>query len=187
MIKELLHNLVGPWQPYVHFLLFAVMTLASAIAVVTLRNIVHCALFLCLAFIGVAGLFLLCNAEFLFAVQILIYVGAVTILLVFGILLSQREQGRQIVLNNRQTPWNILFITALTATILYVFRGTGYDWKVTPLSLEGTGVDPVVTEFISNTEAVGLSLMTTCTLIFEVMSMVLLVAMIGALIVAQKD
>jgi NADH-quinone oxidoreductase subunit J len=187
MIKELLHNLIGPWQPFIHFLLFAVMTLGSAVAVVTLRNIVHCALFLCLCFVGVAGLFALCNAEFLFAVQILIYVGAVTILMVFGILLSQKESGRQIVLNNRQTPWNVLFIGILAAMMLYVFHGTGFDWKVTPLSLEGTGVDPVVTDFISNTEAVGLSLMTTCTLIFEVMSMVLLLAMIGALIVAQKD
>src|SRR5512141_801873 len=71
------------------FLLLATVTLAGAVAAISLRNLVHCALALALCFVGVAGLYLQLNAQFVGFAQILVYVGAVAILIVFAILLTR--------------------------------------------------------------------------------------------------
>lgn len=84
------------------FFLLAVVILVCAILVVTLRNVFHSALFLVLTFFFVAGIYLMLNAEFLAAVQILIYVGAVTILILFAIMLTYQIQSRSIRQVNEQ-------------------------------------------------------------------------------------
>ncbi|MEW6203356.1 MAG: NADH-quinone oxidoreductase subunit J, partial [bacterium] len=76
-------NLTSIW-----FYLFAVVIVVSALCVVSMRNIVHCAMFLACTFTGVAALYVLLDADFLAAIQILIYVGAVTVLILFAIMLS---------------------------------------------------------------------------------------------------
>ncbi|MBM4248969.1 MAG: short chain dehydrogenase [Euryarchaeota archaeon] len=73
------------------FIIFAAVALISAILTLEAREIVHSVIFLCSTFVGVAGLFFLLNAEFLGIVQILIYVGAVTVLIAFAIILTRRD------------------------------------------------------------------------------------------------
>ena len=75
--------------PQVIFIILSVVTLACAVVVVASRNLFHSALFLALAFVGVAGLYLLLEAEFLAGIQILIYVGAIVTLIIFAIMLSR--------------------------------------------------------------------------------------------------
>jgi NADH-quinone oxidoreductase subunit J len=73
------------------FVIFAAVTLVSAILTLEAREIVHSVIFLCSTFVGVAGLYFLLNAEFLGIVQILIYIGAVTVLIAFAIILTRRD------------------------------------------------------------------------------------------------
>ena len=73
------------------FVIFAAITLLSAILTLEAREIIHSVIFLCSTFVGVAGLFFLLNAEFLGIVQILIYIGAVTVLIAFAIILTRRD------------------------------------------------------------------------------------------------
>src|SRR5262245_54368740 len=76
----------------VTFVIFAILTLAGAIAAMTLRNLVHCALALTVAFAGLAGIYLQLNAQFVGFAQVLIYIGAVAILIVFAILLTRGSE-----------------------------------------------------------------------------------------------
>jgi len=73
------------------FFILAAIAFVSAMLVVTVREVVHAALWLAVAFIGVAGLFILLNAEYLAIIQLLIYVGAVVVVILFGIMLTKRE------------------------------------------------------------------------------------------------
>lgn len=81
------------------FLVLGVLILVSALMVVTVRNLVHAALFLILCFAGVAGLYVLLQAEFLAVAQVLIYIGAITVLILFGIMLTRKITG------GAQPPW----------------------------------------------------------------------------------
>lgn len=81
--------MIGP--DMVFFIIFAVVAILSAILTLEAREIIHSVVFLCSTFVGVAGLFLLLNAEFLAIVQILIYIGAVTVLIAFAIILTRRD------------------------------------------------------------------------------------------------
>ena len=83
------------------FLILAGLTVVGALGTVLMRNIVHSALFLIVSFVGVAAIYVLLNADFLFAVQILIYVGAVATLILFGIMLTRGVRGNQPQNNNQ--------------------------------------------------------------------------------------
>ncbi|MCX6835676.1 MAG: NADH-quinone oxidoreductase subunit J [candidate division Zixibacteria bacterium] len=84
------------------FWVLATVIIVSGIMVVSLRNIFHCAMFLILCLSGVAGIFILLNAEFLAAAQVLIYVGAVAILMVFAIMLTSNLASKRIVMTNQK-------------------------------------------------------------------------------------
>ncbi|MEZ5358000.1 MAG: NADH-quinone oxidoreductase subunit J [Candidatus Zixiibacteriota bacterium] len=161
------------------FVILAILIVSSALAVVTLRNIFHCALMLILCLFCVAGLYILMYAEFLAVVQVLLYVGAVAILMIFAIMLTSRLAGREIQLSNEQT-----FIGGFLATV-FVF-GLGYLYykdieagQFARVSLKIPGAE--------NSLSIGKLLMTEYVLPFEVVSILLLAALIGAIILARKE
>jgi NADH-quinone oxidoreductase subunit J len=86
------------------FYALAGLVILAAVMVVSLKNLFHCALFLALAMFGVSGIFLYLGNEFLAAVQVLIYVGAVTILVIFGIMLTRNVMDEKVPARNRQVP-----------------------------------------------------------------------------------
>src|SRR2546425_4676159 len=98
------------------FTLLAGLTAGSAIAAMSLRNLVHCALSLVLTFAGLAGLFLHLNAEFVGLAQILVYVGAVSILIVFAILLTRGEDSPAPASIATATPWAVTIAVAAFVT-----------------------------------------------------------------------
>ena len=155
------------------FYAVAAVTVGSAIAVVTLRSIVHAALALVLAFVGVAGIYVLLNADFVAAVQVLVYAGAVTILLLFAIMLTRSPSSP------RSNPGNSQKIVALltAAVLLVVLVGV----------LVGAGWPAVAPPPTSSAEVLGKQLFTTYALPFEIASVLLLVAMVGAIILARED
>lgn len=108
------------------FYLLAAFIVISGVLVVTLRNVFHSALFLVLAFFAVAGIYLMLNAEFLAAVQVLIYVGAVTILMLFAIMLTYQIQSNSIRQVNEQViPAALISALFLVLTIFAVTRSFG--------------------------------------------------------------
>ena len=84
------------------FYLLSLVIIISALMVVTLKNIFHCALFLILTLFMVAGVYILLSAEFLAAVQVLIYVGAVSVLIIFAIMLTSQLTSKKIIQTNEQ-------------------------------------------------------------------------------------
>jgi NADH-quinone oxidoreductase subunit J len=140
--------------------------------VVSLRNLVHCALFLVLTFLGVAGVYVLLHADFLAGVQVLIYVGAITVLLLFGIMLTRRIAGQDVVVHNKQRFLGALGALALFWIIFSITQNAQFKTDTSAPS------DP--------TGAIGKALVSTYVLPFELASIVLLVAMIGAIIIARE-
>ena len=159
---------------HVAFAIMAAITLGSALMVVALRNIFHSLLFLALSFLGVAGIYLLLSADFLAAVQVLIYIGAITVLLMFALMLTHRVMSKNIVQTLNQWWLAPLSISAgLLVVLLRVF-------VLHPWNLKPTHAGPT-------TGIIGQALMTKYVLPFELASIVLLVAMIGAIILAKED
>lgn len=156
------------------FYLFAFLIVASALAVVTLRNIFHCALFLILCLFSVAGIYVMLYAEFLAVVQVLIYVGAVAILIIFAIMLTSKLTGRDVPMTNEQTFIGGFLSVILLFGIVYSFTGTLFRLSA--------GAPPERTAF-----AIGRVLMTTFVLPFELVSVLLLAALIGAIVIARRE
>ena len=156
------------------FLILAGLTLIGALGTVLMRNIVHSALFLIVAFVSVAGIYVLLNADFLFAVQILIYVGAVATLILFGIMLTRGVRGDQPQNNNQVLTAAIMALLLFSAVLVPVILNTVWPAR--------TEAAPQTT-----TALLGQELMQTYALPFEVVGLVLLVALVGAIIVARDN
>ena len=156
------------------FYALAAVTIVSSLAVVTMRNIVHAALALVLAFVGVAGIYILLSADFVAAVQVLIYAGAIAILLLFAIMLTRFPGSRRSNPANSQRGIALVMSSALLAVLVTVLLGT--NW-----------VAEAPAAATSSVEVIGRQLFTTYALPFEVASVLLLVAMVGAIILARED
>ena len=151
---------------------FALVVVTSAIWVVTLQNLFRAALSLGLVLVGVAGLFLLVGAEFLACVQILIYVGAILTLVVFAIMLTARVQGPAgSAASGRQWPAAVVSL-ALFALLAWVVAAIPSRAIATPHAV--------------SLQELGRELITTLALPFEVISVVFVAAMVGAIAVAAS-
>lgn len=160
-------------QQYV-FALTALAMAVGAVRVVTTKNLVHGALWLVVVLGGMAIAFVLLTAELLAWVQVLIYVGAVIVLLLFGLMLTRAPIGKG-TLDNQQRGLAALVaggIFAITSSVLYrAFEGQNIRLRPQAFS----------------TEALGEEIFTRFVLPFEIVSVLLLAAMIGAVILAKRD
>jgi len=177
--------------PTVLFWIIAVILVGSALLVVGLRNIVHSALALVVLFGMAAGIYLLLNAEFIAIVQILIYVGAVTILILFALMLTRtRNLSTQSNLNNRQ--WWLAAIISVVLGLAIIFAVTLGQYST---AHTGTGTAYGATSACvlppNNVIYIGQLLYSpTCysyVLPFEIASLVLLVAIVGAIVIGRED
>ena len=169
------------------FWVLSASTIIAAIAVIQLKDIFRAALFLVVSFIGIAGLFVLLRAEFLAAVQVLIYVGAVSVLILFAILMTRDvEAGSP---SNRQVvPVGIL---AVLFGAVAIFVSVDTDWNLLESTLSSGTVTADVTDGItgvfSNTvPVVAKLLIRDFVLAFEVASVLLLASIIGALALVRE-
>jgi NADH-quinone oxidoreductase subunit J len=156
------------------FYIVAAIAVLGGLGVVLSKDIVHSALFLIIALLMTAGVFVLLSSEFLALVQILIYSGGITILVVFALMITQLRQVPQ-VLDGPQKPFAAVAALALAGVLgVMVYRT---DWlgasteRVTPIS----------------TEQLGRALFRDFAVPFEIASFVLLVALIGAVVLARTD
>lgn len=158
----------------VMFYLAGFLAIAGAIGVVAVRNVVHAAIFLLLSLVSVAAVFLFLYADFLALVQLLIYAGAVVILLLFGLMLT-RAGGGKVAVDNPQKPLAILAAAVILAILGYASVST--RWMATAgVTLQRVDITQL-----------GDSLFTKFVVPFEVASLVLLVALIGAIVIAKVE
>jgi NADH-quinone oxidoreductase subunit J len=164
------------------FYFFAAIAVGSAALMVTRRNVVHGAIFLITALLATAGVFLQLRAEFLFIVQIILYVGGIMVLFVFVIMLVNLDVALQQIQFARQKWVALLVALALAGQVGLMFWSSG--------KMAGQGL-PVLTAAAAstlppNSEEVAKSLFSSYLLPFEIASVLLLVAMIGAVVMAKK-
>ncbi|HEX4646222.1 MAG TPA: NADH-quinone oxidoreductase subunit J [Verrucomicrobiae bacterium] len=159
-----------------HF--FAALAVVSAILVVTRRNVVQSAIFLITALLATAGIFLTLNAEFLFIVQVILYAGGIMVLFVFVIMLINMDVSLHQIQFNKQ--WFVGILIALVVGAQLILAVVVSESKVGfPPPAAASALEP-------STQQVGKVLFSEYMLPFEVASILLLVAMIGAVVMAKK-
>jgi len=164
------------------FYFFASIAVVGAVLTVTSRNAVHSAIFLITTLLATAGIFLQLNAEFLFIVQIILYVGGIMVLFVFVIMLVNLDVAVRQMQFARQ-KWVALVISlALAAQVGLMF------WSIRKVPGQGVPVLAAASaeNLPPNSEEVARSLFSSYLLPFEIASVLLLVAMIGAVVMAKK-
>jgi NADH:ubiquinone oxidoreductase subunit 6 (subunit J) len=157
------------------FSIIAILTIAAAVAAMSLRNLVHCALVLTVAFAGLAAAFLQLDAQFVGFAQILVYVGAVAILIVFAVLLTRGGEAPEKTVFSASWFWGLLVAAAVFGTLA---------WAITnSFASQRAPADKVV----ANVKQIGDSLMTRFVLPLEVIGLLLTAALIGAVIIAMRE
>ncbi len=164
------------------FYVLAVITVIGALGVVLDRNVVRATLSLLIAMLGVAGIFLVAYAEFLALAQILIYAGAVTIVILFAIMLT-RTTDLNINLDNPQRPVAFLIAVGVFVLLTLTFIYSDVPQLAEPDSVAVATAESNSTGF----ETVGDSLFNQWAIPFEIASVILLVAMVGAIALARGD
>ena len=156
------------------FGILAAAMAAAAIKVVTTKNVVHAALYLIVVLAGVAGIYVLLAAEFVAIVQILVYIGAIVVLFLFGVMLTRAPIGRDDRLDNDQR-------VAAAIVSLFLFGVLG---AVLVNAFHRVHVNPST---VQRTNDVAVSIFQTYVIPFEVISVVLLAALVGAVVIARRD
>lgn len=158
----------------VAFYILAGFSVFSALGILFAKNVVHAVFLLVLVFLGIAGVFIISNAEFVGVTQIMIYIGGVLILMMFGIMLTHRIDGNRLETQNKGVLLGSLLGLGLLGFLLYPIKD-GFP-------LFDFGSQP--TSEFTITEQIGIHLMTTELIALEVTAVLLLMALIGAAYIA---
>jgi NADH-quinone oxidoreductase subunit J len=157
------------------FLVVGALVLVSALRVVTAKNVVHAALFLVAALAGTAVVFLMLSAEFVAWVLVLVYIGAVIVLFLFGIMITRAPTGRDVGLDVEKRLW----AGTLSLATFVLLSWASID------AFGSTRIEEVGEA--TSTEVLGLALLGRFVIPFEVVSFVLLAALIGGITIARRD
>jgi NADH-quinone oxidoreductase subunit J len=156
------------------FYLFAAITVISAVFVVTNRNIIYSAFFLLLTLFGVAGIYVLLAADFIAVVQIMVYIGGILILLLFGVMLTNKITNVDIRTGTTHMLPAAVAVAIFAGILVSVMIWT--NWKSEPAQIPTTTIN-----------ALGNLLITNYVLIFELLGILLLIALIGAASIARRE
>ena len=155
--------------------ILSAIVIVSALRMVTTRNIVHAALYLVAVLAGLGALYVLLTAEFVATTQVLVYIGAVMVLFLFGIMLTKAPLGNEMEMTGKQWPLAALVAALLGGVTIYSL-------------LNGFGSDRLVTDGpVYRTADVSDEVFSTYIIPFEAVSVLLLAALIGAIVLARKD
>jgi len=156
------------------FAALAVAMVVAGIQVVTTQNVVRAALYLVIVLAGVAAIYILLAAEFVAIVQVLVYIGAIVVLFLFGIMLTRAPVGRDVGLDNDQRLVGVLVALGLLGLLCWVLS-------------DGFGTTKIPNASILRTAAIGDSILGPYVIPFEVVSVLLLAALVGAVAIARRD
>lgn len=159
---------------FIAFLALALVAIAGGVLMINLSKVVHMVVALVFTFVSIAGLYVLLSAEFVAAVQVMIYSGAITIIMLFGIMLTRHNDSSE----SKAGFWRKLFILLGIGVFAVVFYLGIYDLE---LGNQATALHE------NNTKQIGIALYSEYIIPFELTSIVLMVAMMGAIILAKKD
>ncbi len=162
------------WQQVIFWLLAVVMA-AAAFRVVTTRNVVHAALYLVATLLGAAGLYILLLAEFVGWAQVLVYVGAIVVLMLFGLMLTRAPIGSANFDNDQR------LVAALVAGLLFGVS----SWIM--IDAFGNQKVDLAVDVQENTRSIGETIFSWYVLPFEIVSVLLLAALVGAVLIARKE
>ncbi len=157
------------------FVLIVATTMGGALLAVLSTRIIRSVCGLALCCVGLAGLYYFLNSPFLALMEILIYVGAVCVTIIFGVMLSETDEPEPQEKRNREAVWG--GVALLVSAAIF--------WGVARLGLQGRWPAPAAPVGDGSVQAIGLSLLTTYSLPFELISLVLFVAILGALTIAH--
>ena len=155
------------------FYLFAAVTLLSALFVVTSRNIVHAAFYLLFTFFGVAGIYVLLGADFVAIVQLIVYVGGILILLLFGVMITNKITNVEIktgTINTLPAAIGLGLFTGIIGSVMLNTKWQVMDVDMPQATLSGLG-QMLVNEYV---------------LVFELLGILLLIALVGAASMARR-
>ena len=158
------------------FFSLAALTLISGFFVVQTRNIVHAGYWLLPCFVGIAGLFAALSAHFFFVVQLLIYAGAILVLILFALMLTRDVMNPAVPQQNRLVGWAVVICATFAIGAGWIL--TRHDWRTTAAVPQGAA---------EQTRALGDSLIGQFAIPFEVSSLLLLAALIGAIVLAKSE
>jgi NADH-quinone oxidoreductase subunit J len=157
------------------FYVFAFITIVSAFIVVFSKNVIYSAFSLLFTFFGVAGIYVLLQADFLAVTQVLIYVGGILVLMLFGVMLTNKVVSVEIKTGTVQTIPALILVAIVAGTLAGLFYSTWRSAGSSMITLPPT------------TRTLGEMLMTSYLLPFEIASVVLLVSLIGAVMTARRN
>ena len=161
----------------IFFGIIALVMIVAAVRVVTTKNIVHAALYLVIVLAGVAAQFILTGAEFTGVTQILVYIGAVVVLFLFGIMLTRARIGREVDVDNEKR-----WLAGLVAVILFAVMSFSLVDAFEDAEIDAIGAGaPQLTGEVSD------SIFKDYLIPFEAASFLLLAALIGAIVVARRE
>lgn len=163
------------WVTNTFFLIIAAVSTFAALKMVTTSNVVHAALYLLIVLAGVAAVYVILGAEFAAATQVLVYIGAILVLLLFGVMLTRAKIGSDSDLDHDQKWIGALISVVLAAVMGYSLWEEFEDAKLPDDRLP------------QRTEAVADTIFSTYIVPFEAISVLLLAALIGAVVVARRD
>ncbi len=155
------------------FYLFAAITVISAFFVVTSRNIVHSAFYLLFTFFGVAGIYVLLGADFIAVVQLVVYVGGILILMIFGVMLTNKITSVKIKTGTLQIVPAAIGVALFAGTLIAALFNT--SWRNFNTEIPA-----------STAHSLGLLLMQQYAVVFELLGILLLIALVGAASMARK-
>ncbi len=159
----------------VFFAVIAIVAIVAALKMVTTSNVVHAALYLLVVLAAVAAVYVILGAEFVAATQILVYLGAIMVLLLFGVMLTRAKIGAETDLDHEQRWLGGLVAVALLAVMAFsLWEGFGDDELPENMA-------PQTTQMVSD------EIFSTYIVPFEALSVLLLAALIGAVVVARRD
>lgn len=159
----------------IFFGIFCLVTLGGALYVLFSNNVLYASFGLLISFLGVAGIFVFGGSEFVAAAQIMIYIGGILVLLIFGIMLSAKKNSKHhsLFIENENPTFSLILVTCLSLIIVLL---------VTSVTFKTSALKP--DQHIKN---LGLYLMTDSVLILELVGVLLLMALIGATYIAKKN
>lgn len=169
------HGFLSPTGVEIAFLLVGLVTFGAALITVTTRQLVHAALWLVVALGGLAVEYLLLTAEFIAWVQVLIYVGSVVVLLLFGLMLTKAPIGRSPDADSGNRWAALTVAVAAAAALIWVVTDA---FRTTWIDLDGPAA--------GSTAVTGASLFQNWVLPFEALSVLLLAALVGAIVLSRK-
>lgn len=183
------------------FYIIAGVTVAASVLALTVRNLFHCALFLAMAMFGISGIFLYLNSDFLASVQVLIYVGAVTVIIIFGISLTRNMMDEHSKAMNHQLLFSIFVAVVLSVIIIAAIQESPFLGSDHPASLmlsssvnnlpqtfsNGVGSEHPFQNGVSYLAGALLKPENGFAFAFEFVSILLLSALVGAIVIARKD